>query len=54
MRRQSTEHWSRSEVTSGEIVVGLAWVVFYIALIASGWARDAMVLLAERTPSELF
>lgn len=54
MRRKSTEQSSRHEVTSGEIIVGLAWVVFYVVLVASGWARDAIVLLAERAPSELF
>ena len=54
MRRKSTEQSSRPEVSSGEIIVGLAWVVLYIVLVASDWARDAIVLLAERAPSELF
>ena len=54
MRRKFTEQSLRPEVTSGEIIVGLAWVVFYVVLVASGWARDAIVLLAERAPSELF
>ena len=54
MRRKFTEQSLRPEVTSGEIIVGLAWVVLYIVLVASDWARDAIVLLAERAPSELF
>jgi hypothetical protein len=53
MRRKSKEQWSRAEA-SGEIVVGFAWVVFYIALVGWGWTRDAMVLLAERGPTGLF
>ena len=43
-----------SEATSGEILVGLAWVVLYIALIASGWARDELILLADRGLPGLF
>jgi hypothetical protein len=50
MSRKSPQY----SVTSGEILVGLAWVVAYILLIASGLAQDAMLLLAGRTPSELF
>jgi hypothetical protein len=54
MRRKSKEQWSRAEASAGEIVVGFAWVVFYIALVGWGWTRDAMVLLAERGPTGLF
>jgi len=53
MRGKSREHWSRSKASSGEIVIGVAWVVFYIALVGWGWTRDAMALLAERGPSGL-
>ena len=54
MSNRSPERLPRREITSGEIVVGLAWIVFYVALIASGWARDALMLLAERAPSGQF
>jgi hypothetical protein len=36
------------EATSGEILVGLAWAVLYIALIASGWVRDELTMLVDR------
>jgi hypothetical protein len=42
------------EATSGEILVGLAWIVLYISLIASGWARHESVMLVERSLSGLF
>jgi hypothetical protein len=42
------------EATSGEILVGLAWAVLYISLIASGWARDESVMLVERSLPGLF
>jgi len=37
------------EVSAGEILVGLAWTVLYIALITFGWARDALIQFAERS-----
>lgn len=43
-----------NEATSGEIFVGLAWAVLYISLIASGWARDELVMLVERSLPGLF
>jgi hypothetical protein len=44
----------RDEVGAGEILVGLAWTVFYIALIASDWVRDELMLVAERGLPSLF
>ena len=42
------------EVTAGEILVGLVWAVLYIAMIASGWARDELIMLVERGLPGLF
>jgi len=54
MPRKSTERPPRHSVTSGEILVGLAWMLLFIALIASGLDRNSTVLLAERVPSGFF
>jgi hypothetical protein len=36
------------DVTGGEILVGVAWLALYIAMIVSDWAGDALMLLAHR------
>ncbi len=54
MRRKSTERPERHEVIPHEIIVGGAWAVLYVVMVAGGLARDAVVLLAERGSTALF
>ena len=53
-RKSLTYLRQQGEATAGEILVGITWGVLYVALIAFGLGRDALVLLAERGLSAVF
>jgi hypothetical protein len=54
MSDQSRGRKPYRDVTSGEILIGLTWLVFYGVMIASGWAHDAMALVASLASAKPF
>ncbi|HZT25945.1 MAG TPA: hypothetical protein VFA57_09610 [Pseudolabrys sp.] len=38
------------DVTAGEIVVALCWLLLVAALVATPWVRDAIALVATQVP----
>jgi len=54
MSDQSRGRKPHRDVSSGEILIGLAWLAFYGAMIATGWAHDAVALVARLAPAKPF